>query len=93
MQPSEAEKLARMAGQIADFFRSYPEEEAQAGIRDHILSFWTPAMRATLGRAGPDTVLDPLVAAALRHQPEAESPIMKETAGPDTAGQFASDAG
>ena len=89
----EAEKLARMAKQIADFFRPYPEEEARAGIRDHIQSFWTPAMQAAILRAGPDVALDPLVAAALRHTPRAESPILKETAGPDTVGQLASDAG
>ncbi len=35
-------KLDHMANQIAAFFRSYPEEEAVAGIHDHIRSFWSP---------------------------------------------------
>jgi formate dehydrogenase subunit delta len=38
-------KLARMAGQIADFFKPYPEEEAAASIADHINQFWTGRMR------------------------------------------------
>ena len=29
-------KLARMANQIADYFRSYPEDEAVAGVHEHI---------------------------------------------------------
>lgn len=39
-------KLRRMAGQIADFFKAYPEEEAAASIADHINQFWTVRMRA-----------------------------------------------
>lgn len=38
-------KLARMAGQIADFFKTYPETEAVAAIADHINQFWTGRMR------------------------------------------------
>lgn len=38
-------KLRRMAGQIADFFKPYPEEEAAAAIADHINQFWTGRMR------------------------------------------------
>lgn len=38
-------KLVRMAGQIADFFKAYPEEEAVASIADHINQFWTGRMR------------------------------------------------
>ncbi len=38
-------KLLRMAGQIADFFKSYPDEEAAAAIADHINQFWTHHMR------------------------------------------------
>lgn len=38
-------KLARMAGQIADFFKAYPEEEAAASVADHINRFWTGRMR------------------------------------------------
>jgi len=39
------EKLQRMAGQIADFFKAYPEEEAAASVADHINQFWTGRMR------------------------------------------------
>ena len=54
------EKLVRMANQIADFFKSYPEEQAQAGIRDHIVAYWTPGMRrADPGRAGRTGVESP----------------------------------
>jgi len=38
-------KLRRMAGQIADFFKVYPEEEAAASVADHINQFWTARMR------------------------------------------------
>ncbi len=41
-------KLLRMALQIADFFRSYPQDEAARAIADHINQFWTPRMRADL---------------------------------------------
>ena len=89
------EKLARMANQIAGFFRSYPEDKALAGIRDHLVAFWTPGMREALlahvdrGGAG----LDPLVVQALRRGQPGESPIEKETAGPEKVGQLGSDAG
>jgi formate dehydrogenase subunit delta len=89
------QKLIRMANQIAGFFRSYPEDKAVAGIRDHLVLFWTPGMRdailahARLGGAG----LDPLVAKALQAIQPGESPIEKEVAGPEKVGQLASDAG
>ncbi|MDB5569490.1 MAG: formate dehydrogenase delta subunit [Hyphomicrobiales bacterium] len=40
-----AAKLVHMANQIADFFRSQPDEAAVAGIAEHIRSFWAPVMR------------------------------------------------
>jgi formate dehydrogenase subunit delta len=89
------EKLTRMANQIAGFFRSYPEDKALAGIRDHLVSFWTPGMRGALlahvGQGGDG--LDPLVVRALRQSQPDISPIKKETAGPEEGGQLASDAG
>ena len=39
------EELVRMTNQIADFFRAYPEEEAEHGIELHIRDFWEPLMR------------------------------------------------
>ena len=86
-------KLVSMANQIATFFRSYPEEEACAGIRTHIKAFWTPRMCDTILAEGPHEGLDPLVATALRGWPRAESPTSKETSGPAANGQLASDAG
>ncbi len=88
-----ADKLASMANQVAGFFRSYPEDEACAGIRDHIEAFWTPGMRQAMLAGGPQAGLDPLVVTALWTAPHAESPVRKETAGPEMAGQLASDAG
>ena len=91
-----AEKLVRMANQIASFFRAYPNEEAISGIHDHIVAFWSPVMRRDLmARADRDTTgIDPLVAAALHRDGREPSPTYREAAGPGEAGQLgASDAG
>lgn len=56
-------KLASMANQIGDFFKSYPDEEAIAAIADHINQFWTKRMREDF-RTGFETdaaALSPLV--------------------------------
>ncbi len=92
---SKEAKLARMANQIAAFFRSYPEEEAIAGIQEHIVAYWSPRMRADLDAAVDDAHLglDSLVASAFRRMARAESPARRETAGPETVGQLGSDAG
>ena len=61
------EKLVRMANQIAVFFASQPEAGAEAGVADHIRSFWNPVMRRQIyahldqGEKG----LDPLALRAL----------------------------
>lgn len=39
-------KIIRMANQIALFFASKKEDEAVAGIADHINKFWEKRMRA-----------------------------------------------
>ena len=89
------EKLTRMANQIAGFFRSYPDDKALAGIRDHLAAFWTPGMRRTLleyaGQNGQE--LDPIVVRAMLDFQMGKSPIEKETAGPEIVGQLGSDAG
>lgn len=61
------DKLAQMAGQIAEFFKSYPEQEAVASIADHINQFWSWRMREDFVSAyGQDhAALEPLVAKAL----------------------------
>lgn len=60
-------KLARMAGQIADFFEAYSDEEAKAAIAAHINKFWPRRMRDDLlSHFGQDDArLHPLVLAAL----------------------------
>ena len=91
-----ARKLVRMANQIASFFRSYPEEEAIAGVHDHIVAFWSPVMRrGLLAYADADgTGLDPLVAEAMHRIGKGPSPTAREAAGPAELGQIgASDAG
>ncbi|WP_232630222.1 formate dehydrogenase subunit delta [Methylobacterium sp. Leaf118] len=89
------DKLVRMANQIALFFRSYPEDEAVAGIHNHIVAFWTPKMRRDLdgyAEAAGDR-LDPLVRTALSSQPTTDSPVRPATRNPQLAGEGASDAG
>lgn len=40
--------IVERANRIARFFAAYPEEEAVAGIADHLRKFWDPRMRAQL---------------------------------------------
>ena len=89
------DKLVRMANQIASFFRSYPDEEAVAGIHKHIVAFWTPKMRRALEGYGPnsDSGLDPLALRALQDTPAASSPVRAATRDPHLQGAGASDAG
>jgi formate dehydrogenase subunit delta len=62
------EKLIRMANEIARNLRSQPGDQAVAATAEHLRSFWTPGMRASLsahaatGGAG----LDPVALEALR---------------------------
>jgi formate dehydrogenase subunit delta len=89
------EKLVRMANQIADFFVPYSEQEAVAGVREHIRSFWTPRMREELlafADAGGKGLKPPVVA-ALAGMRGGHSPISKVPAGPEKMGQASSDAG
>lgn len=92
---SSTDKLVRMANQIATFFRSYPEEEAVAGIRKHLVAYWTPTMRERLeihaAQAGGR--LDPLVVAAFERPAAAPSPVRPATSDPHRLGEGASDAG
>ncbi|WP_296745506.1 formate dehydrogenase subunit delta [Mesorhizobium sp.] len=63
---STAEKLVRMANQIATFFHSKPREEGIAGVADHINKFWEPRMRRQFFELldGDSEDLDELVIAA-----------------------------
>jgi formate dehydrogenase subunit delta len=89
------EKLARMANQIADYFRLYPEERAVAGVKEHIEAFWTRRMRAELSAyaASGGQGLSPLVMKAISGRTDAEAPTAKVLEGPGALGQMESDAG
>ncbi|AWN43308.1 formate dehydrogenase subunit delta [Methylobacterium durans] len=92
---SQMDKLVRMANQIATFFRSYPEEEAVAGIHKHLVAFWTPRMRERLAAHAPgaEGSLDPLVVAAIGSTSDNPGPIRPATYDPHLLGAGASDAG
>lgn len=64
----KSDDIVRMANQIAAFFSAYPQEEAVAGIADHIRKFWEPRMKADLQALvdAPPETLDPLVIEAAR---------------------------
>lgn len=67
--------LVRMVNQIADFFRSYPQDEAVAGVAGHIRGFWDPRMRAELSRhlAAGGEGLSPVALAGAREAMEQET--------------------
>ena len=90
MSKSPIEKLTMMANQIAQFFKSYPHDEAVAGIASHIEAFWTPKMIATLqGRAWPiHGDVDPLVMEAMSPEVAARDPAEKADAGPGKVGEL-----
>ncbi len=73
---STAEKLVRMANQIATFFHSKPREEGIAGVAEHINKFWEPRMRRQMfemidaGGKGYDELV--LAAAPLIRRPAPE---------------------
>ena len=56
------DKLVYMANQIGKFFASQGDDQAAAGIADHLEKYWDPRMRSTiadhLDRGGQG--LDPL---------------------------------
>ena len=95
MSVNPNDKLVRMANQIATFFRSYPEEEAVAGIHKHLHSFWSPKMIRALIAHAPEAGdrLDALVIEAIENEPTTESPVRPATRDPQLAGEGASDAG
>jgi len=61
------DKLIYMTNQIAKFFHSQPEAEANAGVAEHINKFWEPRMRAQLFAMTDQSTegFDPLVISAL----------------------------
>ena len=95
MAMHETDKLTMMANQIAQFFRSYPHDEAVAGIASHIEAFWTPRMVGVLRAKAPGIEhLDPLVLEAFSPEVDAMSPAEKISMGPGKTGEVgAVDAG
>ena len=89
------DKLVMMANQIAQFFKSYPHDQAVAGIAHHIEAYWTVKMRNTFNDSMVDEKgLDPLVLEALSPEVAARDPIEKAAAGPGKVGELgAVDAG
>ena len=93
--PSPLDKLTRRANQIAQFFKSYPDDEAIAGIASHIEAFWTPKMIREFreGMRG-DPKVDPLVLQAMSPEVAARDPAEKAAMGPGKLGELgAVDAG
>ncbi|WP_410481716.1 formate dehydrogenase subunit delta [Pseudomonas plecoglossicida] len=64
-----SDSLVKMANQIAHYFDSEPDRAlAVQGVRNHLQSFWTPAMRRQLAEwseAHAEEGLDPKVREAL----------------------------
>ncbi|KGJ04743.1 formate dehydrogenase subunit delta [Paracoccus halophilus] len=63
-----SDKLIRMAGQMADFFRSQPDRPAPEAVAEHINDSWTYRMRRDLiERIEAGAEADPIVRAAVAH--------------------------
>jgi formate dehydrogenase subunit delta len=60
-------KLVRMANQIADNFAYGDRNKAVAGVSDHLMRFWTMAMKRTIveQQAHGDVGLNPIAAEAV----------------------------
>lgn len=71
----QVEKLISMAGQVATFFRPYPD--GADSVRKHLVAFWTPAMVDMLERrvAEDASGIDPLVVAAMRPDDHPAGPL------------------
>ncbi len=74
----QVDKLAMMANQIALFFKSYPHDEAVAGVSTHIRAFWTPKMCGILREARHGiSGLDPIVIEAFSPEEDARDPALR----------------
>ena len=90
MAMDQMAKLTMMANHIAQFFRSYPHEEAVAGVAHHIDKFWTPKMRDVFrtGLLDAGDGVDPLVMEAVSADTDGvRNPIGKIAAGPGKLGE------
>jgi len=64
----KVEKLVRMANEIARNLRTLPGDEPSTATAEHVRSFWTPGMRASIiahGEAG-GAGLDPIAREAVQ---------------------------
>jgi len=78
--------LVRMANDIGNFFRAQPwREDAIAGIRNHILSYWTRSMREKLLAqvAHGDIGLEELALEAVRRLADTGEVEQKQAPGGD----------
>ena len=72
----KTDRLVHMANQIADFFASYPHDEAVAGTADHLKKFWDPRMRKALieyAKGGGAGLRDLVTAAIPKLDPHREA--------------------
>ena len=73
----ETRDMLRMANQIADFFRSYPHDDAVKEAATHLNNYWDPRMRKHLFEhlAKGGEGLDPLIieAAAQIRKPKMDA--------------------
>ncbi|WP_339511842.1 formate dehydrogenase subunit delta [Pseudomonas sp. RL_15y_Pfl2_60] len=68
-----SENLIKMANQIAQFFsHEAGTDQAASSVRQHLQSFWTPAMRNELSALQAQNNLHPLVKAALSESGESK---------------------
>lgn len=95
MSRSQIDKLVMMGNQITAFFKSYPHDEAVAGIASHIEAFWTPKMIQTFRDGMEDAAnVDPLLKEAMSPEVAAKDPAEKADEGPGKLGELgAVDAG
>lgn len=78
-------EITQMINQIAEFFGSYPAQEAEEGIELHIRDFWDPRMRrqlATLLAAG-GSGLSPLARAGATRVFTTPAPVLPPAPGCD----------
>jgi formate dehydrogenase subunit delta len=79
----QVDKLGMMANQIALFFKSYPHDEAVAGVATHIRAFWTPKMCGVLRDKRYEIFgLDPIVIEAFSPEEDARDPGLRAKSAP-----------
>jgi formate dehydrogenase subunit delta len=70
------QRLVYMANQVADFFKSYPEQEAIDGTFSHLKAYWDPRMRREIEAHLTNTSgtgLGPIALAAVKRLAEMDA--------------------